>query len=69
MSYSTNWSNFIAWLLLPLEISDVIPIIIACYPVCEVINFEIFPSLSYQAVFLHDQNVMKNLNISRTKGF
>ena len=41
-------------------------VVIICLPVDDVINFEI--NLSYQAVFLHDQNSKdKNLNTLRTK--
>ena len=39
--YSINWPNFIAWLLLPLEILDNTWIVISCWSVCDVINFKI----------------------------
>ena len=41
MLYSTNRTNFIAWLPLRLEILDNMYIVIVCFPVWDVINFEI----------------------------
>ena len=41
MLYSTNWSNFIVWWPLQLEILTNMCIEIICFPVCDVINFEI----------------------------
>ena len=41
MLYSINWPNSIAWLLLLLEILGNTCIAIACYPCCDVMNFEI----------------------------
>ena len=38
--YSINWSNFIVWLSLLLEVSGNMCIVIVCYAVCDVINFE-----------------------------
>ena len=44
-------------------------IAIACFPGCDVINFEINLILSNQAVFLHDQKCLgKNSKILRMKG-
>ena len=61
-----NYSNFIVWLLFFHEILGHICIIIICFSVCDVINFEI--KLSYQVFFLYDQKSMnKYLNIFRTK--
>ena len=43
-------------------------IVVICFSVDDVINFEINFSFFYQAVFLHDQKSQgKNLNILRTK--
>ena len=39
--YSVNWSNFIVWLPFLLEISGNLCIVIVCYSVCDVLNFEI----------------------------
>ena len=39
--YFINWTNFIAWLPLLLEILGNMRITIICYPVCDVMNFEI----------------------------
>ena len=47
MLYSINWPN--CWL------SDCLCIVIVCYPVSEVIIFENYLSIFYQAVFLHNQ--------------
>ena len=41
MLYSINWPNLIAWFLLLFEILGNICITIACYPDCDVMNFEI----------------------------
>ena len=41
MLYSTNWPNFIAYLLLLFEILGNICIAIVYYPSCDVMNFEI----------------------------
>ena len=40
MLYSINWSNFIIWLPLLLEILGNKCIAIVCFPGCDVINFE-----------------------------
>ena len=52
---SINWRNFIAWLLLLLEILGSMCIANICFPGCDAINFELLKSLD------------KNVNISRTK--
>ena len=44
MLYSVNWQNIIVWLPLLFEISGNMWIVIVCYPVCDVINFEIYLS-------------------------
>ena len=41
MLYFINWSNFIVWLLLLLEIFDNMCMAIVCFPGCDVMNFEI----------------------------
>ena len=41
MLYSTNWSNFIVWMPLLLEIMDNICVVIICEPGCDVIKFQI----------------------------
>ena len=38
---SINWPNSIVWLPLRFEILHDMCIIIACFPICDVINFEI----------------------------
>ena len=52
--FSINWPNFIVWLSLLLEILCYVYIAIACFPGCDVINFEInlfflIKSLSYMS--------------------
>ena len=42
--YSIIWRNFILWFYLLLKISDNICIAIVYYPVCDIINFEIYLS-------------------------
>ena len=59
-SYSINWSKLIDWLHLLFEILGSMCILICgyiciCYPVCDILNFEI--KLSYQTIFLHEQKV------------
>ena len=44
MFYSLNWPNFIVLLLFILEISSKMLIPVACFPVCDVIKFEIHVS-------------------------
>ena len=39
--YSINWSNFIAWLLLLLEIFGNMYIAIVCYPGCDVMDLKL----------------------------
>ena len=39
--YSITWPNFMYWLPLLFEILDNMPIVITCFPVCDVINFEL----------------------------
>ena len=39
--YSINWSNFIAWLLLLLEILGNMYIAIVCYPGCDVMDLKL----------------------------
>ena len=43
--YSITWSNFIVWLLLLLEIIGSMFIVIVSYPLCAVINCEIYLSV------------------------
>ena len=66
MLYSINWLDFIVWLSLLFEISGNMFIVIVCCPVCDVMNFEIYLSLSSRfPKWPKRQN--KNLNITRTK--
>ena len=59
--YSNNWANFIVCLLLLLEMLNNMGIVIFCFPVDDVINFETWPYLSYQVIFLHDKENQENL--------
>ena len=52
MLYSINWPNFIAWLLLLLDILGNMCIVIICCPVRDTINFEINLSFLIK-LFLH----------------
>ena len=40
--YSINWPDFIVWLLLLFDITCNMFIVIVCYPVCDITNFEIY---------------------------
>ena len=42
MLYSFNWPNFLLWLPLLFEVLDNLCIVIICFPVFDVINFEIY---------------------------
>ena len=54
--YFINWPSVIVWLPLLLKISGDMCIAIICYPVCDVINFEINHSFRIRP-FLHNQKV------------
>ena len=58
MLYSINWPNFIAWLLLLLEILGNMCIAIVCSPGCDVMDFEIKFIFLIESFFLHDEKVM-----------
>ena len=62
MLYSVNWSNFIVWLPLLLEILRKMWIEIACFKGCDVKYFKI--NMTNQAFFIYDQKSQdKNLRI------
>ena len=61
MLYFTNWSNFIASLSLLLDILINMCIAIACFPGCDVRNFEIKLIFLIKPFFLHDQKVKTKL--------
>ena len=61
MLYFTNWSNFIASLSLLLDILINMCIAIACFPGCNVRNFEIKLIFPIKPFFLHDQKVKTKL--------
>ena len=50
MLCSIDWPNFFVWLPLFLEISDNMCVAIVCYPVCDIINFEIYVSITSQKI-------------------
>ena len=58
--YSFNWPNLIARLPVPLEISGNICIVIACYSVFDVKNFENY--LSVLIKLFNTKNSEQNLN-------
>ena len=53
---SINWLKFIVWLPSFLEISSNIYIKIVCYPVCDLINFEIYLSFLITPFFYMTKN-------------
>ena len=57
MLYSINWPNLIVWLPLLLVILGNVFIVIICYPVFDVINFEINLSFFIKQFFY----IIKNL--------
>ena len=58
MFYPINWPNFIAWFSLLLEILSNICVVVACYPGCDVMDFETNFIFLIEPFFLHDQKVM-----------
>ena len=48
---SIDWPNFTVWLPLLLEISGNMFIVIVCYPICKIINFEIYLSFLIKQFF------------------
>ena len=62
-----NWLNFIAWLLLLIQIMDKMCITIIFCLVCHVISFEINFSFLIKLFFEITKSQDKNVNISRTK--
>ena len=50
MLCSINWPNFFVWMPLFFEISDNMCVAIVCYPVCDIINFEIYVSITSQKI-------------------
>ena len=61
--YSINWPSFIVWLALLLEIFGSTCIAIVCFPCCDVVILKLILSF-YQVVFLHDQKIKTNSEIT-----
>ena len=61
MLYSINWPNFVVWLSLLLQISGNMCTVIVCYPVCNVINFEINLSFLIEPFSYMTKNSEKKL--------
>ena len=64
---SINWPNFIAWLPLLLEILGNTCIVIICFPVCDVINFEFNLNFPLKLFPTWSKKLEQNLNTFRTK--
>ena len=60
--YSINWPNFIFWLLLLREILGNLSIVIICWLVCDVIDFEINLIFLTKPFLQWPKNQDKNLN-------
>ena len=61
---SINWPDFILWLPLLLEIFGNMCILIVCYPVCDVISFEIYlsyPVKLFSYLTKNSEQKLKNL--------
>ena len=67
MLYSINWPNFIVWLPYFLRYLAIYVFVIVCYPICDVMNFEIYLSFSSSRFPTWPKLQNKNWNISRTK--
>ena len=65
--YSITWRSFIARLLLVLEILDKMCIVIICFPVCEVMHFEINLSILIKPFFTSPKRQNKKRNTFRIK--
>ena len=59
MLYSINWTNFIAWLPLLLEILGNMCIATVCYPGCDTMDFEINFIFLIQPFIVNYQKVMR----------
>ena len=59
MLYSINWTNFIAWLPLLLEILGNMCIATVCYPGCDIMDFEINFIFLIQPFIVNYQKVMR----------
>ena len=70
MLYSINWPNLIVWLPLLHEILSNICIAIVCFPVCDVINFEINLIFLIKPFFYMTENSRQKFKYFETeKGF
>ena len=68
--YYINWPNFIFWLPLLLEISGNMSIVIFCYTIFDVINFEIFLSLLIKSFsYMIEYSVKKLKYFKKEKSF
>ena len=67
MLYYVNWTNFITWLLLLLEILGNKCIAIVCFPGCDVINFQTNLIFLIGPFFYMIKKSDKNWNILGTK--
>ena len=65
--FTINWLNFIVWLRFPLEVSDNMCIALVCFPVCDVINFEMNLMVLIKPIFLHDQKIKTKCKYPKTK--
>ena len=65
--YSTKWRNFIVLLPLILEILGKMSMIIICFPICDIINFEINHSFHIKPFSYMSRKSGQNLIILRTK--
>ena len=61
--YSINWPSLIVWLAFLLEMFGNACIAIVCFPCCDVIILKLILSF-YQFVFLHDQKIKTNSEIT-----
>ena len=67
---SINWPNFILWFPLLLEISGNMCTVINCYPVCDVINFEIYLSFLIKSFsYMTKNSEQKRKFLKNKRGF
>ena len=70
MLYSINWPNFIVWLPVLLEILGNIFIVVICFPVYDVVNFEINLSFLIKPIFyMAKKSGQKFKYLKSEKGF
>ena len=64
---SINWPNFIVRITLPLQIPGNVCIVLVCYPVCDVMDFEICLSILINPLSYMSKNLEQQLKYCKNK--